>query len=156
MTATPAPADTAPNSSPLRLAAGKYYRTRSGLKAGPVERLSYEAAFGEQWAAQVEGYERHYMGNGVWHPDRTPDPLDIVSEWTADRPDPAPSPVRTVAIPRTEILPGTYGIVYVMAGGYMGVLERNDYTPAELRAAAQTLIDLAEGLDRIAAERNAG
>lgn len=59
---------------------------------------------------------------------------------------PNPSPVRTVT--RKEIVPGTYGIVNVaVAPGYAATwIENRFYSPAELRAAASTLIEIADAL----------
>ena len=53
-------------------------------------------------------------------------------------------PVRTVT--RKEIVPGCYGIVHVATTGHVGI---NTYSrnPAELRAAAATLIEIADALE---------
>lgn len=54
-------------------------------------------------------------------------------------------PVRTVTRQVKEIVPGTYGRVRVTEGMYVHVNSMSD--PVQLRAAAATLIEIADALD---------
>ena len=143
----------------LHLVEGRYYRTRDERKVGPMRRWDWSDA------SRTYGFDGLLNGgaNYSFFPDgRHGSPVmpnrpefDIVAEW----PDTPTSPVRQITTTRTEIVPGTYGQVWVgeaFGGTASASMHSQMYTAEELRTAATTLNDLASALDAIAAERKAG
>lgn len=153
---------TTPTPAPLRLEAGKSYRTEDGSKV-TLHALDSNNAWpftdgrGEFWSHGYGAAAHAFNGQCYGHRYGGKGPgKNIAAEWPEeDAPD---SPVRTVTLQRTEIQPGTYGRIRV--GSYDP--ERNwidiyiDYIgfdATDLRAAAATLTQLADGLDAIASEQ---
>jgi hypothetical protein len=115
----------------MNIEEGKFYRTRDGRKVGPM-----------QWSGQDEWPWFDVPGSGIcWMDDGSPAKFtnspQLVSEWQD-------GPVRTVT--RKEIVPGSYGCVVVCNDG--SVSAACD-TAAELRAAAATLIEIADALEDV-------
>jgi hypothetical protein len=137
-----------PTNPPLRLRAGGYYRTRGGRRVGPLEEFGVPGHL----KADVAGELRVWRTSTGAH-EFNVRVLDIVAEWT----EPAATPVQTHTTVRTEIQPGTYGPIWVgeAFGGTASVgMHSQMWAPEDLRAAAAVLTQLADGLDRIAEERN--
>jgi hypothetical protein len=142
----------------LHLTEGRYYLTRNGRKVGPMRRWDWHDA------SRTYGFDGLLNGgpNYSFFPDgrhgspvmRNQPECDIVAEWS----DTPASPVRQITTTRTEITPGTYGLVCVgepSDGKFTVVMPFHRPDAEELRAAATILNDLASALDAIAAERNA-
>lgn len=134
----------------LKLLAGVCYRTRDGQKVGPlVVGGSLEYPF------LVENDVGSWTANGRFSAFGAEHSYDLVAEWI-DVPD-TTSPVRTVE--HTEIVPGTYGRLLVDSVNFKRLSVDIDltsvaFTAAECRATAAMLTAIANGLDRIASERN--
>lgn len=128
----------------MKIEEGKFYRARDGQKIGPMQsnwcddrcwpfvcRPEHERMY---WRHDGEACE----GNvNRMRPD-----LDLVSEWSE-------GPVRTVTTVTKVIEPGQYGIVNVRRDGGtdFGIfVHRGHHSPAELRAAAATLAEIADAL----------
>lgn len=121
----------------VELEVGKYYKTRDGRKVGPMR-------IGQ------DGYTGHfYWDTDDWGPvSFNPDGVrtyagyceSIISEWTD-------SPVSTVT--RKEIVPGAYENVIVQheQNGKLAVWVVRCYDAASIRAAAATLIEIADALE---------
>lgn len=118
----------------MKLEVGKFYKTRDGRKVGPV--VFADAGLEEYPFAVPQEYVT-YRKDGTHYSDRRESRADLISEWTSD------GPVRTVT--RKEIVPGVYGNVYVE--DTMVVTCDSMRTPTELRAAAATLIEIADALE---------
>lgn len=130
----------------MKIEEGKFYRTRDGRKAGPATAIIDDDS--QVMDVPVETPVR----NHVWIETGTrskleerPEPTDLVAGWNA-------GPVRTVT--RREIVPGQYGVVEIDKDSRVtdeGVslwLPRNHrYSPAELRATAATLTEIADALE---------
>ena len=147
---------TATTNPPLTLQEGRYYRTRSGAKVGPVETReggSYFCASGTHYTR--EGLSSFRGGFRSAYETSYRKHEDIVAEWT----DEPAGPVITTTRTTTEIRPGCYSGVRVgdhPSPGYAYIeLNGTGFTAPELRAASAVLLQLADGLDRIEAERNA-
>lgn len=120
---------------------GMYCKTDDGKKVGPVRRTSqrltdpwpfvcdYDGTSTELLYIRANGETQNGTGDYT-----TP---DLISEWPSD------GPVRTVT--RREIVPGVYGAVRVDCLGYTVVMPSR--SPTELRAAAATLIEIADALE---------
>lgn len=124
----------------MKIEEGKFYRTRDGQKVGPVRRKDRDS--GTPWIADqcFDDWVSEWRETGSLLSSGQPHPLDLVAEWTE-------GPVRTVT--RKEIVPGDYGIVKVTTNPHVwvsiGVFR--EQTPAELRAAAATLTEIADALE---------
>ena len=114
----------------MKLEVGKYYRTRDGRKVGPMKRSNGSS----NWPFFAGGFT--YAEDGSSHVTKRVVPEDLIAEWQE-------GPVRTVT--RKEIVPGCYGIVCVSVSG-AGILGYSR-DPAVLRAAAATLIEIADALE---------
>lgn len=133
----------------MKLEVGKYYKTRDGRKVGPML----------LWGDIEYPFSDHPIsGTSIWKDDGSStyhrQECTIISEWPSD------SPVRTVT--RKEIVPGVYGKVsihhlYTDEGFPLVAISDCDshkvrtvhvaMTPTELRAAAATLIEIADALE---------
>jgi len=121
----------------MKVEVGKYYRTRDGRKVGPM-RLHGDATSGlngETFPFAADGMMFTDLGREAYD-SREDSKNDLIAEWQE-------GPVRTVT--RKEIVPGVYGRVRIDCDGFCEVgTTRNT---AELRAAAATLIEIADALD---------
>jgi hypothetical protein len=155
----------------LRLEVGKFYRTRDGRKIGPMRDggAAYSGLFVGPGTViiRTDGspttHPQIYLLDGTVAMMRAGEENDIlVAEWTES------SPVRTTerTITETEIVPGIYGRLEIAPysvdhdGWAIGITTSNGransvqtMSAEELRAAAVTLNELADALDRIAAEK---
>lgn len=135
----------------MKIEEGKFYRTRDGRKAGPMKRwgggwIDASRTRGDMW--QDDGL-RYYSEN------RGDD--DLIAEWTD-------GPVREVT--RKEIVPGTYGRIQVshnydrigdeafdpqavinLTARDGSMMDRGNFSAAELRSAASTLTAIADALE---------
>ena len=118
---------------------GGYYKTRDGRKVGPM--MATEGIDIDKWPWFSNTYGYHAVGPQgesciLSHDD------DLIAEWTD-------GPVRTVTRTVTEIVPGNYGIVmvYMVGKSVRTEFNRSDAGPAELKAAAAVLLELAGALD---------
>ena len=119
----------------MKIEVGKYYKSRDGRKC-------------TAHANDSEVYPFYIIGDSVpWHGVTASGAScigdansDIIAEWQE-------GPVRTVT--RKEIVPGVYGYVKVHDPGSKFVrIDINDALGiAELRAAAATLIEIADALE---------
>lgn len=147
----------------MKIEEGKFYRTRDGQKA---QVWSNESDL-YPWVMRLPSGVKHTVTrNGLYFHDRLAEhPLDIVAEWHEDSLDrieaeikaELASPVRTVT--RKEIVPGSYGAVSVVKFLLPGRADEagvaictesglhKRMNAAELRAAAATLIEIADALD---------
>lgn len=124
----------------LTIEEGKFYRTRDGRLVGPMIRSNVG-----KWTDIANGFQWSYDNGMHCHKD-VGCPYDLVSEV------PNSGPVRTVT--RKEIVPGEYGIVRVLAKPeddpfvHAAHVRIDDgySTSSELRAAAATLIEIADAL----------
>lgn len=135
---------------------GGFYRTRDGQKLGPMYPTSDNGHF--PWRPSEFEHPRGVSGwanDGLYTVMPQNDDRDIVAEWVE-------GPVRKRTIETTDILPGVYGKVRVNAvlepAGVqtertVSLSTGGEFTASELRAAAQTLTELADALDAQAAER---
>jgi hypothetical protein len=123
----------------VKIEAGKYYKTRDGRKVGPMK---YCVDYNDHpWE------EDFNKSTHIWRDDGTSgflgDP-DLIAEWPTKT-----GPVRTVT--RKEIVLGVYGRVGIdrVSDGYASMYFGGDsmLDAAELRAAAATLIEIADALD---------
>lgn len=138
----------------MKIEAGKYYKTRDGRKVGPMRELDRETT-DWPWTDKLEDMpEQRYTDDGK--EIGTGSDCDLVSEWLPWETIDYKSPIRTVT--RREIVPGTYGNVYVKGeiSGHplgrvclVGVSTTTDavgLTAEELREAAHILNQIAEVL----------
>ena len=126
----------------MQIEVGKYYRARDGRKVGPMTATRWPEVLGGR---NVDGKNCIFNKSNGTHGDAdSEDPVihnnqafDLIAEWQE-------GPVRTVTC--KEIVRGWYGIVHVAKNGNVGV---NTYSrnPTELRAAAATLIEIADALE---------
>jgi len=141
----------------IKIEEGKYYRTRDGRKVGP---MSVWGKYTDKDGAPLYDCEDRKFSGTYWsssgsngEPSVANSPeLDLTAEWTD-------GPVRTVT--RTEIVPGTYGVLSVGTVGASGARipinfgssagGERFYDASELRAAATTFIELADALDEVPA-----
>jgi hypothetical protein len=132
---------------PLRIEAGKYYRTRYGQRVGPIERVHGLAPY--VWRGKIAGAfpsVSMWQESGLHSPKLSPhNGLDLVAEW----PEEPASPACVRAVTRLEIVPGTYGRVGVSTanGGLYVDISTHPINASELRAAARTFNALAEALE---------
>lgn len=135
----------------MKLEAGKFYKTRNGLKFGPAEEVYPSGSSG--WVVHSNnGHPATYDSYGNRISPACLSEEDLVAEWHD-------GPIRTVT--RREIVPGTYGRIKV-TGTYEGnrvTMEwgRSDVITAavpivglsaeELREAAHLFNQLAEALE---------
>lgn len=132
---------------PVTIQEGRYYIDGHGEKRGPMK---VERA----WFIDDRGWSFYADGRRMTKSDEPVHPDHLVSEWV--EPD-AEGPVRTVT--RREIVPGTYGHVYVKGEmknhpmgrvclvGISSTTDTLGMTAHELRSAAMVLSQLAEALD---------
>lgn len=87
---------------------GKFYKTRAGLKVGPVTDVGGSNRNGNRIATIPGGLQNRssWWTNGRTHLEYT-SPEDIVGEWV----EPNPEPVREVT--RLEVNPGRFGVLDV-------------------------------------------
>lgn len=119
----------------VKIEAGKYYKTRDGIKVGPIrnydDRFYYKASFCcGNWT---------YLENGKWAGSTEEDNRDIIAEWQDQ-----PSTLRIVT--RREVVPGTYGIVQVTSNREIKI-QLGKYSADKLREAAHILNQIAEALE---------
>ena len=154
----------------LQVREGIAYRTRNGLKVGPMmfdERIPYWP-----FEAAVDGKRMAFGTRCAWRPDGTFNPssrnahdLDLVAEWS-DAPALPVTPVLPIrTVTRTEIVTGQYGQVSVIGpagevsnkvavallrAGVDVYLDtpHHHMDAAALRAAARVFISLAEALEQ--------
>ena len=133
----------------MKIEAGKYYKTRDGRKVGPTIENDFPNSY---YPFKTSG-GLYVMADGTanngWNFDSK---SDLVAEWSE-------GPVRTVT--RKEIVPGTYGrvavgqpygsTVPVSVGSSILAPWAQGLTPAELRAAAATFVELADALEAVEA-----
>lgn len=125
---------------PMKIEAGCYYKDGLGHRIGPIV-----------WDNEIgvwrrKGYKRNT--GDYWHKDgrrysHVADDLDLISEWPSSA-----SPVRMGA--KRDIVPGVYGAVVVRESYAVGVnikINQATYDASMLRAAAATLIELADALE---------
>jgi hypothetical protein len=116
----------------LKVEDGKFYTTRDGGTLGP-----YERNFSDVWWVRNDHNSSRFE-DGRLNRDRE-SPADLVE---------VVGPVRTVT--RKEIVAGIYGIVCVGfrdAKPEVSVMFA-DHSPAQLRAAAATLTEIADALEQ--------
>lgn len=75
--------------APLKLEAGKYYRTRDGRKVGPMAYSERPKKISWPYTAKIDDIDHYWRADGSWHPQREEDRLDLISEWVEDKPAPA-------------------------------------------------------------------
>lgn len=88
-------------SIPLKIDAGRYYRTRDGQKVGPMEESGVT-----DFPWEAEGYVEYCRNDGsvAMHDPADPQDLDLVAEWIEPEQEPdqaseaEPQPARHVAI----------------------------------------------------------
>lgn len=119
----------------MKLEAGKFYKTRNGLKFGPAEEVYPSSIYG--WVVPSnDGHPATYDSYGNRISPYSSNEEDLVSEWHD-------GPIRTVT--RREIVPGTYGRVKVTQGLYVHCNSMRN--AEELREAAHLLNQLAEFME---------
>lgn len=120
----------------MKIEVGKAYRRRDGSRA--VATVWHDKPSWPEggWFEMSPGPEVYGNGKLVNGSDR---PADLVAEW----PDEPTGPVVTETVKR--IKPGEYGIVRVGFANSISIVSSND--PAELRAAAAVLTEIADALD---------
>lgn len=134
--------------------AGKLYKDAGGRKIGPMAKTINPPVFGFHWYTKgAGGNAAHWSDNGTYYyPDYGE--YSLVAEWVEPNAEPAtPSPVRRRTV--TEIVGGKYGALDVgSTTGDMVSLAFNmlAMNAAELRAAAATLVALADALDEMAGD----
>lgn len=130
----------------IKVEEGKYYRTRDGRKVGPMafsdgsKDFAGAPGFGEgNWYTQ---HSRHFKGEYINVSIFGEQDDDLVAEWVDST-----SPVRTVT--HREVVPGIYGNVHIHVGAnYPHIVSAlGMHKPEELRAAAATLVEIAEALE---------
>jgi hypothetical protein len=143
----------------LQLKEGMICVTRDGKKTSPI-RGRDGSADGYWFVGRIEGAPSDdvWRRNGTFHcAEESCAKHDLVAEWV----DEPVLPVRTRTRTVTEIVPGTYGRVYVWEsnatvarvlltrGNGMVIADDaiHDLTAAELRAAARVFVSLAEALE---------
>lgn len=129
----------------MKIEEGKFYRTRGGMKAGPM-RLAPLQTY--PWRAEAPVHPRYatsWTDDGRFHTihnDCTD--YDLVAEWT----DESTGPVITETVKR--IKPGVYGRIVVgehLTPGWIDIRwPVPGCTADELRAAAATLNEIADAL----------
>jgi hypothetical protein len=131
----------------MQIEAGKFYRTRDGRKVGPAKFLDEKFYADQGYPWSLNGLFM-YQSSGIAG-DGAHEEHDLVAEWF----DTPTGPVRTVT--RKEIRGGTYGRLRIEPGLTGTVLlgvedgidtDQTHWTEKELRAAAATLIELADAL----------
>ena len=130
----------------MKIEEGKFYRDRSGRKAGP---MASHPLFNDRWPFRCQdGFTYRLDGTQAYY-EGVESPHDLIAEWTD-------GPVREVT--RKEIVPGTYGRVRVewMVEDQIVInltdrdgngIDRGNFSAAELRAAASTLTAIADALE---------
>lgn len=128
----------------MKLEAGKFYKTRNGLKFGPAEEVY---PFGNSgWVVPSStGHPATYDSYGNRISPCCSNEEDLVSEWHD-------GPTRTVT--RREIVPGVYGKIFInhSDNNIVSINVRNDFgcvefNAEELREAAHLFNQLAEVLE---------
>lgn len=139
----------------MRIEEGRFYKTRDGRKAGPLE--SHHAGDEVFFGGGVVSDQR---AGRAWRPDGAHDfgdhNLDLIAEWID-------GPVRTETVTRKVIVPGRYGRLKVFRPGdgphaqvqvaFVGTYSTEPMNgeamgPVDLRAAAATFIELADALEQ--------
>lgn len=118
----------------MKIEEGKFYKTREGKKVGPATLTTQEWSIEEGFLWALSG-PYLYRDDGTTQRNRE---SNLVSEW------PNEGPVRDVT--RKEIVPGVYGIIHISDHHDIRLVTSKD--PAELRAAAAVLSQLAEALEQ--------
>lgn len=120
---------------------GMYCMADNGAKVGPIRRTSQKLT--DPWPFVCDyndtNTERLYIRTNGETQDGTGDYTtpDLIAEWQSD------GPVRTVT--RKEIVPGEYGKVTVFDDGFVSVYSVSN--PVDIRAAAATLVEIADALE---------
>ena len=122
--------------SGLKLAVGKFYRTRDGRKVGPI--TSVNETDGVAYFPSRHDGEITCWPSGHIRLQKRPCDGDLIAEWT----DAPTGPVRTVT--RKEIVEGRYGDVIVNESD-VSVAWMN--TADKVRAAIATLTEIADALE---------
>jgi hypothetical protein len=97
----------------------------------------YLNTYKNEWPFSAGNTYFTYTTEGAVAFDKLPSENDLIAEWQE-------GPVRTVT--RKEIVPGWYGIVRVTNMGDVSIPAPGQ-DPAQLRAAAATLIEIADALE---------
>lgn len=116
---------------------GKFYRTSDGEKIGPME---FDQG-GQSYARQQFDGRLWLVSSGKRFLNRGP---DLIAEWT----DEPKSPIVTKTVKSLEA--GVYNNVALVLNEHCGwqyCLPLNNYTKEELRAAAKTLLEIADFLE---------
>lgn len=128
----------------MKLEVGKYYRTRDGRTVGPMRaRDVFGGAF---WSGIGGAY--HADGTHVCNPHS-----DIIYEWT-DTPE--VGPVRTVTTMRHEIIPGSYGHIWIddVESDWVSIGMRNNALK-KLDAVGLSFVELDDMVNTLTAIRDA-
>jgi len=125
----------------MKLEVGKYYRTRDGEKVGPMRADPRGRARGFEWADE---HDWAWRADGTFDIRRLECDEDLIAEWVDEPAAPQPAgPVRTIT--RKEVVPGTYGDVFVDEDGDVRVGYMSD--AADIRAAIATLSEIADAME---------
>jgi len=129
---------------------GEFYKTRDGRKVGPMKiwGSATDADTGDVlFDTMAEGFTSYCWRKSGENGDSQVegfDYLDLVALWQEPT---SQGPVRTKTV--KEVVPGNYGIVFVRKlsrGAEIGI-QGHFHTATELRAAAATLLEIAEALE---------
>lgn len=130
----------------MKLEAGKFYKTRNGLKFCPAEEV-YPFGNSGWMVPSSAGHPATYDSYGNRISPTCLSGEDLVAEWHD-------GPVRTVT--RREIVPGTYGKIFINdyneSANTVSLNVKDDFgcvyfNAEELREAAHILNQLAEALE---------
>lgn len=126
----------------MKMEVGKYYRTRDGEKVGPMKKQN-DATY--PFCGQMGDVRNpSFTEDGYFWQNKTEYIDDLIAEWTDEPASPQPAgPVRTIT--RKEIVPGTYGDVFVDDDGTVKVGWMSD--AASIRAAIATLTEIADAME---------
>lgn len=131
----------------MRLEVGKFYRTRDGQKAGPMDRshLSSDVFLG---AMDSFSERRAWYGDGAWSHLKDDNALDLIAEWS----EPSSPSGAVETITTKHIKAGLYGRINVgteVESPRIWIEWTNHHscaTAPELRSAAVLFLELADFL----------
>ena len=121
----------------VKIEIGKYYRTRSGLKVGPISRYN---ALEHPYIWRPAGWL--WTENGERYAGQ--EEHDIIAEWADDQPLAGPVVIETIT--RKRIVPGVYGDVVVLNDGPRSVSMMPCNTVEGLTAAITTLTAIRDAM----------
>ena len=89
---------------PLRIQAGRYYKTRDGRKVGPMERNGDRGGHCYWKAPRLEGYGPYWCKNGDFYEGSREHENDLIAEWFD-------TPVRSITAATVDAINDEYGPV---------------------------------------------